>query len=50
MFIYSFFIVKFNYFFEKIDLDNVRSFIFKNFVVIREMVDFLKKFDVIKEI
>ncbi|WP_240642017.1 type ISP restriction/modification enzyme [Helicobacter pylori] len=47
---YSLFIAKLNHPFEKINLDNVRSSIPKNFVVIREMADFLKKLDVIKEI
>ncbi|GAA9981766.1 hypothetical protein VN0969_02150 [Helicobacter pylori] len=35
---------------KKINLDNVRSSIPKNFAVIREMADFLKKLDGIKEI
>ncbi|ADO02919.1 adenine specific DNA methyltransferase [Helicobacter pylori SJM180] len=47
---YSLFIAKLNHPFEKIDLDNVRSSISKNFAVIREMADFLKKLDAIKEI
>ncbi|WP_437342281.1 type ISP restriction/modification enzyme [Helicobacter pylori] len=47
---YSLFIAKLNHPFEKIDLDNVRSSIPKNFAVIREMADFLKKLDEIKEI
>ncbi|WP_181351988.1 type ISP restriction/modification enzyme [Helicobacter pylori] len=47
---YSLFIAKLNHPFEKIDLDNVRSSIPKNFAVIREMADFLKKLDAIKEI
>ncbi len=47
---YSLFIAKLNHPFEKINLDNVRSFIPKNFAVIREMADFLKKLDEIKEI
>ncbi|MGL2395853.1 type ISP restriction/modification enzyme [Helicobacter pylori] len=47
---YSLFIAKLNHPFEKINLDNVRSSIPKNFAVIREMADFLKKLDVIKEI
>ncbi|ADZ50429.1 type ISP restriction/modification enzyme [Helicobacter pylori] len=47
---YSLFIAKLNHPFEKIDLNNVRSSIPKNFAVIREMADFLKKLDAIKEI
>ncbi|GAA8436209.1 DNA methyltransferase [Helicobacter pylori] len=47
---YSLFIAKLNHPFEKIDLDNVRSSIPKNFAVIREMADFLKKLDAIQEI
>ncbi|OOQ33375.1 type ISP restriction/modification enzyme, partial [Helicobacter pylori] len=47
---YSLFIAKLNHPFEKIDLDNVRSSIPKNFAVIREMADFLKRLDSIKEI
>ncbi|GAA7719447.1 hypothetical protein HpMMM94_00300 [Helicobacter pylori] len=47
---YSLFIAKLNHPFEKIDLNNVRSFIPKNFAVIREMADFLKKLDEIKDI
>ncbi|WQX62045.1 N-6 DNA methylase [Helicobacter pylori] len=47
---YSLFIAKLNHPFEKINLDNVRSSIPENFAVIREMADFLKKLDVIKEI
>ncbi|WP_341467330.1 N-6 DNA methylase [Helicobacter pylori] len=47
---YSLFLAKLNHPFEKIDLDNVRSSIPKNFAVIREMADFLKKLDEIKEI
>ncbi|MGN8461436.1 N-6 DNA methylase, partial [Helicobacter pylori] len=47
---YSLFIAKLNHPFEKIDLNNVRSPIPKNFAVIREMADFLKKLDAIKEI
>ncbi|PDX34595.1 DNA methyltransferase, partial [Helicobacter pylori] len=47
---YSLFLAKLNHPFEKINLDNVRSSIPKNFAVIREMADFLKKLDVIKEI
>ncbi|GAA8601663.1 DNA methyltransferase [Helicobacter pylori] len=47
---YSLFIAKLNHPFKKINLDNVRSSIPKNFAVIREMADFLKKLDVIKEI
>ncbi|GAA8106543.1 DNA methyltransferase [Helicobacter pylori] len=47
---YSLFLAKLNHPFEKINLDNVRSFIPKNFAVIREMADFLKKLDAIKEI
>lgn len=47
---YGLFIAKLNHPFEKIDLNNVRSSIPKNFAVIREMADFLKKLDAIKEI
>ncbi len=47
---YSLFIAKLNHPFEKIDLNNVRSSIPKNFAVIREMADFLKRLDSIKEI
>ncbi|GAA9860288.1 DNA methyltransferase [Helicobacter pylori] len=47
---YSLFLAKLNHPFEKINLDNVRSSIPKNFSVIREMADFLKKLDEIKEI
>ncbi len=47
---YSLFLAKLNHPFEKIKLDNVRSFIPKNFAVIREMADFLRKLDEIKEI
>ncbi|MGL2571348.1 N-6 DNA methylase [Helicobacter pylori] len=47
---YSLFIAKLNHPFEKIDLNNVRSSIPKNFAVIREMADFLKRLDAIKEI
>ncbi|MGH1580692.1 type ISP restriction/modification enzyme [Helicobacter pylori] len=47
---YSLFLAKLNHPFEKINLDNVRSSISKNFAVIREMADFLKKLDEIKEI
>ncbi len=47
---YSLFLAKLNHPFEKINLDNVRSYIPKNFAVIREMADFLKKLDEIKEI
>ncbi|WP_390544914.1 N-6 DNA methylase, partial [Helicobacter pylori] len=47
---YSLFLAKLNHPFEKIDLNNVRSFIPKNFSVIREMADFLKKLDEIQEI
>ncbi|WP_423973020.1 type ISP restriction/modification enzyme [Helicobacter pylori] len=47
---YSLFIAKLNHPFEKIDLNNVRSSIPKNFAVIREMADFLKNLDGIKEI
>ncbi|WP_165531729.1 type ISP restriction/modification enzyme [Helicobacter pylori] len=47
---YSLFLAKLNHPFEKIDLDNVRSSIPKNFAVIREMADFLKKLDAIQEI
>ncbi|ACX98681.1 type ISP restriction/modification enzyme [Helicobacter pylori] len=48
--IYSLFLAKLNHPFEKINLDNVRSSIPKNFAVIREMADFLKRLDGIKEI
>lgn len=47
---YSLFLAKLNHPFEKINLDNVRSSIPKNFAVIREIADFLKKLDEIKEI
>ncbi len=47
---YSLFLAKLNHPFKKIDLDNVRSSIPKNFAVIREMADFLKRLDAIKEI
>ncbi len=47
---YSLFIAKINHPCEKINLDNVRSSIPKNFAVIREMADFLKKLDEIEEI
>ncbi len=47
---YSLFLAKLNHPFEKINLDNVRSSIPENFAVIREMADFLKKLDEIKEI
>lgn len=47
---YSLFLAKLNHPFEKIDFNNVRSSIPKNFAVIREMVDFLKRLDAIKEI
>ncbi|GAA9203317.1 DNA methyltransferase [Helicobacter pylori] len=47
---YSLFLAKINHPFEKINLDNVRSSIPENFAVIREMADFLKKLDGIKEI
>ncbi|WP_441692908.1 type ISP restriction/modification enzyme, partial [Helicobacter pylori] len=47
---YSLFLAKLNHPFEKINLDNMRSSIPKNFAVIREMADFLKKLDEIKEI
>ncbi len=47
---YSLFLAKLNHPFEKINLDNVRSSIPKNFAVIREMADFLKRLDGIKEI
>ncbi|MFA4816414.1 type ISP restriction/modification enzyme, partial [Helicobacter pylori] len=47
---YSLFLAKLNHPFEKINLDNVRSSIPENFAVIREMADFLKKLDAIKEI
>lgn len=50
MLTYSLFLAKLNHPFEKINLDNVRSSIPKNFAVIREMADFLKKLDEIKEI
>ncbi|WP_033613421.1 type ISP restriction/modification enzyme [Helicobacter pylori] len=47
---YSLFIAKLNHPFEKINWDNVRKSIPKNFAVIREMADFLKKLDGIREI
>ncbi len=47
---YSLFLAKLNHPFEKINLDNMRSSIPENFAVIREMADFLKKLDGIKEI
>ncbi|GAA6802047.1 DNA methyltransferase [Helicobacter pylori] len=47
---YSLFLAKLNHPFEKINLDNVRSSIPENFALIREMADFLKKLDGIKEI
>ncbi len=47
---YSLFLAKLNHPLEKINLDNVRSSIPKNFAVIREMADFLKKLDEIEEI
>ncbi len=47
---YSLFLAKLNHPFKKINLDNVRSSIPKNFAVIREMADFLRKLDEIKEI
>ncbi|GAA7296126.1 DNA methyltransferase [Helicobacter pylori] len=47
---YSLFLAKLNHPFEEINLDNVRSSIPKNFAVIREMADFLKKLDEIQEI
>ncbi|GAA7866012.1 DNA methyltransferase [Helicobacter pylori] len=47
---YSLFLAKLNHPFEKIDFNNVRSSIPKNFAVIREMADFLKRLDAIKEI
>ncbi|XNZ27673.1 N-6 DNA methylase [Helicobacter pylori] len=47
---YSLFLAKLNHPCEKINLDNVRSSIPKNFAVIREMADFLKRLDAIKEI
>uniref|UniRef100_UPI000C31AAB8 type ISP restriction/modification enzyme n=1 Tax=Helicobacter pylori TaxID=210 RepID=UPI000C31AAB8 len=47
---YSLFLAKLNHPSEKIDLNNVRSFIPKNFAVIREMADFLKKLDEIQDI
>ncbi|MGL2904832.1 type ISP restriction/modification enzyme [Helicobacter pylori] len=47
---YSLFLAKLNHPFEKINLDNVRSSIPKNFAVIREMADFLKRLDEIEEI
>ncbi|GAA9509064.1 DNA methyltransferase [Helicobacter pylori] len=47
---YSLFLAKLNHPFEKVDLNNVRSSIPKNFAVIREMADFLKKLDEIQEI
>ncbi len=47
---YSLFLAKLNHPFEKINWDNVRKSIPKNFAVIREMADFLKNLDGIKEI
>ncbi len=47
---YSLFLAKLNHPFEKINLDNVGSFIPENFAVIREMADFLRKLNEIKEI
>ncbi len=47
---YSLFLAKLNHPSEKINLDNVRSSIPKNFAVIRKMADFLKELDEIKEI
>ncbi|GAA8491164.1 DNA methyltransferase [Helicobacter pylori] len=47
---YSLFLAKLNHPFEKIDFNNVRSSIPKNFAVIREMADFLKRLDAIQEI
>ncbi|MGN8399472.1 N-6 DNA methylase [Helicobacter pylori] len=47
---YSLFIAKLNHPLEKIDLNNVRSSIPENFAVVREMADFLKRLDAIKEI
>ncbi|WP_232259673.1 N-6 DNA methylase [Helicobacter pylori] len=47
---YSLFLAKLNHPFEKINLDNVRSSIPKNFAVIREMADFLKRLDEIEGI
>ncbi|WP_033745150.1 type ISP restriction/modification enzyme [Helicobacter pylori] len=47
---YSLFLAKLNHPFEKINWDNVRKSIPKNFAVIREMADFLKDLDGIKEI
>ncbi|MGL2720249.1 type ISP restriction/modification enzyme, partial [Helicobacter pylori] len=47
---YSLFLAKLNHPFEKIDFNNVRSSIPENFAVIREMADFLKRLDSIKEI
>ncbi|ANH48886.1 DNA methyltransferase [Helicobacter pylori] len=47
---YSLFLAKLNHPFEKINWDNVRSSIPKNFAVIREMADFLKRLDGIREI
>ncbi|WP_324660190.1 type ISP restriction/modification enzyme [Helicobacter pylori] len=47
---YSLFLAKLNHPFEKINLDNVGSSIPKNFAVIREMADFLRKLNEIKEI
>ncbi|GAA7363124.1 DNA methyltransferase [Helicobacter pylori] len=47
---YSLFLAKLNHPFEKINLNNVRSSIPKNFAVIRKMADFLKELDEIKEI
>ncbi|GAA6860766.1 hypothetical protein CHC122_05200 [Helicobacter pylori] len=40
---YSLFLAKLNHPFEKINLDNVRSSIPKNFAVIREIADFFKE-------
>ncbi len=47
---YSLFLAKLNHPFEEIKLDKARSFIPENFAVIREMADFLRKLDEIKEI
>ncbi len=47
---YSLFLAKLNHPFEKINLNNVSSSIPENFAVIREMADFLRKLDEIKEI
>ncbi len=47
---YSLFIAKLNHPFEEINLNKVSSYIPKNFAVIREMADFLRKLDEIKEI